>query len=146
MIDEYDDHRIKRYHNPRNLGYLKTSKKLSKSCKCDYITFQDANTAQKVFEAFKDYRLDPNKYKQMGEESFNWLTKRTNMCLEQFVNVIELKQNRISKPNKISNYFLKRISFFTKPVVIYSYFFMNYLHLKNSIKRILKPGVSKHAV
>jgi glycosyltransferase involved in cell wall biosynthesis len=43
IMDSYDDERIKRFHNEKNLGYLKASNKLFKECQGEYITFQDAD-------------------------------------------------------------------------------------------------------
>jgi glycosyltransferase involved in cell wall biosynthesis len=43
IIDSYQDKRIKRFHNTQNLGYLKTSNKLVKEAKGEFISFQDAD-------------------------------------------------------------------------------------------------------
>jgi glycosyltransferase involved in cell wall biosynthesis len=42
-IDSLADPRIKRFHNDKNLGYLKTCNKLFKEAKGDYLAFQDAD-------------------------------------------------------------------------------------------------------
>ncbi len=43
IIDHYSDPRIKKYHNKKNLGYLKTSNILITHCKGRFISFQDAD-------------------------------------------------------------------------------------------------------
>ncbi|MES2513949.1 MAG: glycosyltransferase [Bacteroidota bacterium] len=43
IIDSYSDMRIKRFHNEKNLGYLKTSNLLFRQACGYYITFQDAD-------------------------------------------------------------------------------------------------------
>lgn len=43
IIDSYSDPRIKRFHNEKNLGYLKASNKLFGKCSGELITFQDAD-------------------------------------------------------------------------------------------------------
>lgn len=42
-IDALDDPRIIRYHNEKNMGYLKTCNKLMELATGDYISFQDAD-------------------------------------------------------------------------------------------------------
>jgi glycosyltransferase involved in cell wall biosynthesis len=64
IIDSYSDKRIKRYHNNKNLGYLKTCNKLFTKCLGSYITFQDAddwskqNRIQKHLSFMLHYNLD----------------------------------------------------------------------------------------
>lgn len=52
MIDDYQDSRIKRFHNLKNLGYLKTCNKLFALASGELMAFQDADdlSAQNRFE------------------------------------------------------------------------------------------------
>lgn len=43
IIDGYTDVRVRRFHNPANMGYLKTWNKLIKEAKGEYITFLDGD-------------------------------------------------------------------------------------------------------
>ncbi len=43
IIESYTDPRIKKFHNEKNLGYLKTCNKLFEKATGDYIAFQDAD-------------------------------------------------------------------------------------------------------
>lgn len=43
VIDAFSDPRIKRFHNERNLGYLKTCNKLFEQATGDFVAFQDAD-------------------------------------------------------------------------------------------------------
>ncbi|RLA44207.1 MAG: hypothetical protein DRR42_20740, partial [Gammaproteobacteria bacterium] len=43
IIDSYQDERIRREHNEKNLGYLATCNKLLNQCSGKYIIFQDAD-------------------------------------------------------------------------------------------------------
>lgn len=60
IIDAYSDHRIKRFHNSVNLGYLQSSNKLVKEVQGDFITFQDADDycstdrLEKLIKAFNN--------------------------------------------------------------------------------------------
>lgn len=97
----------------------------------DLYPMVDANSVQKVYDTFIDYRRDPNKYIQMGNDAFDWLKRRNDVCVGEFTEIIALKQGN---GNQISNYFLKRLSFFFTPSIMRSYIFMNYHQLKNLIK------------
>lgn len=97
----------------------------------DLYPMVDADSVQRIYDTFIDYRKDPGKYIQMGNDAFDWLKKRNDVCVGEFNRIIGLKNG---SNNKISNSLLKRLTFFFTPSIMRSYIFMNYHQLKNLVK------------
>lgn len=97
----------------------------------DLYPMVDANSVQKVYDTFIDYRKNPTKYIQMGKDAFEWLKRRNDICVGEFTKLMASKHET---SNVIQNYFVKRCSFFLQPSVIRSYFFMIYHQIKNILK------------
>jgi glycosyltransferase involved in cell wall biosynthesis len=60
LIDQFQDERIKTFHNETNLGYLKTCNKVFEQSQGDFVSFQDAddyaapNRFEKLMQAFQE--------------------------------------------------------------------------------------------
>ncbi|MCW5906555.1 MAG: glycosyltransferase family 2 protein [Chitinophagales bacterium] len=62
IIDSYTDARVRTFHNPSNLGYLKTCNKLFAIASGDFVTFQDADDysdSTKIEKQLKYFAMYP---------------------------------------------------------------------------------------
>ena len=83
IIDEYTDPRIKKYHNEKNLGYLKTSNILFGKCNGNYITFQDADDYSDVtrFSKLYDFLKNNLHISAVGSNHFK-IDEKNNILLK----------------------------------------------------------------
>jgi glycosyltransferase involved in cell wall biosynthesis len=63
IVDALTDSRVKRFHNEKNLGYLKTCNKLMSLATGDFIAFQDADDfseSTRLEKQMEEFRKDPS--------------------------------------------------------------------------------------
>lgn len=94
----------------------------------------DAKDIITVKNTFLNYRINPNKYIQMGEEAYEWINKRSVKCMAEYINIINQKADNKLPGNYIKSAILKKCVLYMKLDMIYSVFFMYY----HKIKLILK--------
>ncbi len=94
----------------------------------------DAKDVLTVEQAFIDFRINTERYRNMGIQAYDWLTKRTKSCLKEFYNVIKEKEKGKLGSNIIDNIVWKKISFYLRPDIAGSYIFITYYKWKLAIK------------
>jgi hypothetical protein len=94
----------------------------------------DAHTVEKLSETFRDININKEKYRLMGEQAHEWLLRRTEKCLKNILEILELKREKQLNENHVSFFETKKVFFYLRPDLIYAYFFLFYQNLKLSIK------------
>lgn len=119
----------------RNDGYYK-------NLGLELYPMVDARTVNEVKETFLDYRVNPGRYVEMGKAAYEWLEKRTQSSINEFVEVIEKKCTQRIVTNQIENFWLHNIKINLDPDIVHSYFLLKYIRLKEAIKKFFsaKPA------
>jgi hypothetical protein len=96
----------------------------------DLYPMVDAKNAPEVTSSFLDYRMNPEKYIQMGEAANKWILNDAEKKLSIYKAVLSSK----TSANKISFAKLKWYIYLINPHILYNYFFLRVYQLKAMIR------------
>lgn len=97
----------------------------------DLYPMVDTNEMEVVKNTFLEVRLNPGKFKKMGEEVFIWLNKRNDESLKAFNEVIEKKKNNLLPNNTLTMNFFRQLYTKLNPSLVYSFILLKLYKLKN---------------